>query len=49
MPSQVGCHPDLPTELDPTPEIYHMCIFAPNEAVMKLEFWYFLRQLKSQW
>ncbi|KAI5997300.1 60S ribosomal protein L18A [Pisolithus orientalis] len=41
----VGCH--LPTESDPTPKIYRMRIFAPNEVVAKSRFWYFLRQLKK--
>ncbi|KIK92807.1 hypothetical protein PAXRUDRAFT_13013 [Paxillus rubicundulus Ve08.2h10] len=41
----VGRH--LPTELDPTPKIYRMRIFAPNEVVAKSRFWYFLRQLKK--
>ncbi|KAF9240455.1 ribosomal L18ae/LX protein domain-containing protein [Melanogaster broomeanus] len=37
----------LPTETDPTPKIYRMRIFAPNEVVAKSRFWYFLRQLKK--
>ncbi|KAF5336479.1 hypothetical protein D9611_006682 [Ephemerocybe angulata] len=41
----VGRH--LPTEQDPTPKIYRMRIFAPNEVVAKSRFWYFLRQLKK--
>jgi len=41
----VGRH--LPTEIDPTPKIYRMRIFAPNEVVAKSRFWYFLRQLKK--
>ncbi|EEB94981.1 hypothetical protein MPER_06120 [Moniliophthora perniciosa FA553] len=41
----VGRH--LPTENDPTPKIYRMRIFAPNEVVAKSRFWYFLRQLKK--
>ncbi|KAN0086251.1 Ribosomal L18ae/LX domain containing protein [Tylopilus felleus] len=41
----VGRH--LPTETDPTPKIYRMRIFAPNEVVAKSRFWYFLRQLKK--
>ncbi|KAI6118112.1 ribosomal L18ae/LX protein domain-containing protein [Pisolithus thermaeus] len=41
----VGRH--LPTESDPTPKIYRMRIFAPNEVVAKSRFWYFLRQLKK--
>ena len=39
----VGRH--LPTESDPTPKIYRMRIFAPNEVVAKSRFWYFLRYL----
>ncbi|KAF9006153.1 60S ribosomal protein L18A [Cyathus striatus] len=41
----VGRH--LPTESDPTPKIYRMRIFAPNDVVAKSRFWYFLRQLKK--
>ena len=37
----VGRH--LPTEVDPTPKIYRMRIFALNEVVAKSRFWYFLR------
>jgi hypothetical protein len=37
----VGRH--LPTESDPTPKIYRMRIFAPDEVVAKSRFWYFLR------
>ncbi len=37
----VGRH--LPTESTPTPKIYRMRIFAPNEVVAKSRFWYFLR------
>jgi large subunit ribosomal protein L18Ae len=41
----VGRH--LPTESDPTPKIYRMRIFAPNEVVAKSRFWYFLRYVLS--
>jgi len=41
----VGRH--LPTESTPTPKIYRMRIFAPNEVVAKSRFWYFLRQLNK--
>ncbi|KAI0702031.1 ribosomal L18ae/LX protein domain-containing protein [Cerioporus squamosus] len=41
----VGRH--LPSEHEPTPKIYRMRIFAPNEVVAKSRFWYFLRQLKK--
>ncbi|KAJ2925032.1 hypothetical protein H1R20_g12066, partial [Candolleomyces eurysporus] len=41
----IGRH--LPTEHEPTPKIYRMRIFAPNEVVAKSRFWYFLRQLKK--
>jgi large subunit ribosomal protein L18Ae len=37
----------LPTPADPTPKLYRMRIFAPNEVVAKSRFWYFLRQLKK--
>jgi large subunit ribosomal protein L18Ae len=37
----VGRH--LPTEAAPTPKIYRMRIFAPNEVVAKSRFWYYLR------
>lgn len=37
----VGRH--LPTEAEPSPKIYRMRIFAPNEVVAKSRFWYFLR------
>jgi Ribosomal proteins 50S-L18Ae/60S-L20/60S-L18A len=33
----------LPTANDPTPKLYRMRIFAPNEVVAKSRFWYFLR------
>ena len=33
----------MPTDADPTPKIYRMRIFAPNEVVAKSRFWYFLR------
>ncbi|PFH47659.1 hypothetical protein AMATHDRAFT_151608 [Amanita thiersii Skay4041] len=41
----VGRH--LPTESNPTPKIFRMRIFAPNEVVAKSRFWYFLRQLNK--
>lgn len=37
----VGRH--LPTESEPSPKIYRMRIFAPNEVVAKSRFWYFLK------
>jgi large subunit ribosomal protein L18Ae len=37
----IGRH--LPTEHEPTPKIYRMRIFAPNDVVAKSRFWYFLR------
>lgn len=37
----------LPTEAEPTPKLYRMRIFAPNDVVAKSRFWYFLRQLKK--
>ncbi|RFU74946.1 60s ribosomal l20 [Trichoderma arundinaceum] len=41
----VGRH--LPTEANPTPAMYRMTIFAPNETVAKSRYWYFLRGLKK--
>lgn len=41
----VGRH--LPTEAEPTPKLYRMRIFAPNEVVAKSRFWYFLAKLKK--
>ena len=40
----VGRH--LPSEHEPTPKIYRMRIFAPNEVVAKSRFWYFLRYVR---
>lgn len=37
----------LPSEQDPTPQLYKMRVFAPNEVVAKSRFFYFLRQLKK--
>jgi len=33
------------TAADPTPAIYRMRIFAPNEVVAKSRYWYFLHQI----
>lgn len=41
----IGRH--LPTEANPSPSLYRMAIFAPNETVAKSRFWYFLRGLKK--
>lgn len=41
----IGRH--LPTEANPTPEMYRMTIFAPNTTVAKSRFWYFLRGLRK--
>lgn len=41
----IGRH--LPTEANPTPAMYRMNIFAPNETVAKSRYWYFLRGLKK--
>ena len=41
----VGRH--LPTADEPTPKLYRMRIFAPNEVVAKSRFWYYLRKLKK--
>ncbi|TIA69592.1 hypothetical protein E3P92_03538 [Wallemia ichthyophaga] len=37
----------LPTEVDPTPKLYRMRIFAPNEVVAKSRFWYFVGQYRK--
>ncbi|PVG03174.1 putative 60S large subunit ribosomal protein [Serendipita vermifera] len=39
----IGRH--LPTPEVPTPKLYRMRIFAPNEVVAKSRFWYYLGQL----
>eukprot|EP00184_Porphyridium_aerugineum_P004110 CAMPEP_0184693266 /NCGR_PEP_ID=MMETSP0313-20130426/1530_1 /TAXON_ID=2792 /ORGANISM="Porphyridium aerugineum, Strain SAG 1380-2" /LENGTH=185 /DNA_ID=CAMNT_0027151299 /DNA_START=93 /DNA_END=650 /DNA_ORIENTATION=- len=36
-----------PSETDPTPPVYKMRIFAPNNVVAKSRFWYYLRQLRK--
>jgi len=41
----IGRH--LPTESNPTPSLYRMRIFAPNDVVAKSRYWYFLRGLKK--
>jgi large subunit ribosomal protein L18Ae len=41
----IGRH--LPTEANPTPKLYRMRIFAPNEVVAKSRFWYFLARLRK--
>lgn len=41
----IGRH--VPTESNPTPTLYRMRIFAPNEVVAKSRFWYFLRGLRK--
>ncbi len=39
----------LPTEQDPSPKVYALRLFAPNEVVAKSKFWYHLRrQLKTK-
>ena len=38
-----------PTEQDPSPKVYALRLFAPNEVVAKSKFWYHLRrQLKTK-
>ncbi|KAJ1910549.1 60S ribosomal protein L20B [Tieghemiomyces parasiticus] len=37
----------LPTDKEPTPRLYRMRIFAPNDLVAKSRFWYFLNRLKK--
>jgi large subunit ribosomal protein L18Ae len=34
-------------ETEPSPQIFRMRIFAPNEVVAKSRFWYFLHQYKK--
>lgn len=41
----IGRH--LPTDANPTPKLYRMRIFAPNDVVAKSRFWYFLAKLKK--
>ncbi|KAI9725651.1 MAG: 60S ribosomal protein L20 [Chrysothrix sp. TS-e1954] len=41
----IGRH--LPTDAQPTPKLYRMRIFAPNEIVAKSRFWYFLSKLRK--
>ncbi|KAK5109919.1 60S ribosomal protein L20A [Meristemomyces frigidus] len=41
----IGRH--LPTESQPTPKLYRMRIFAPNDVIAKSRFWYFLAKLKK--
>jgi len=41
----IGRH--LPTESNPTPKLYRMRIFAPNDVVAKSRFWYFLGKLRK--
>jgi large subunit ribosomal protein L18Ae len=41
----IGRH--LPTEANPTPKLYRMRIFAPNDVVAKSRFWYFLAKLRK--
>lgn len=41
----IGRH--LPTDANPTPKLYRMRIFAPNEVVAKSRFWYFLTRLRK--
>ncbi|KAH7138552.1 ribosomal L18ae/LX protein domain-containing protein [Dendryphion nanum] len=37
----------LPSEANPTPKLYRMRIFAPNDVVAKSRFWYFLGRLRK--
>ncbi|KAL7271232.1 60S ribosomal protein L20B [Rhizina undulata] len=37
----------LPSEVDPTPKLYRMRLFAPNAVVAKSRFWYFLTKLRK--
>jgi large subunit ribosomal protein L18Ae len=40
----VGRH--VPTEADPSPTLYRMKVWAPDEVKAKSKFWYFLRRLR---
>ena len=37
----------LPSETEPTPKLYRMRLFTPNEVVAKSRFWYFLMKLRK--
>ncbi|TOF77814.1 hypothetical protein CGJ15_26700, partial [Vibrio parahaemolyticus] len=37
----------LPSDTDPTPQLYKMRIFAPDRVTAKSRFWYFLSKLKK--
>ncbi|GCA62937.1 60S ribosomal protein L18a/ L20, eukaryotes [Kipferlia bialata] len=41
------CGRPLPSESTPTPEIFRMKIFAPNDMVAKSRFWYFMKRLQK--
>ncbi|KAK9456241.1 ribosomal L18ae/LX protein domain-containing protein [Dipodascopsis uninucleata] len=41
----IGRH--LPTATDPTPKLYRLSIFAPNDVVAKSRYWYFMKQLRK--
>ncbi|KAI7278841.1 60S ribosomal protein [Hortaea werneckii] len=41
----IGRH--LPSDSNPTPKLYRMRVFAPNDVVAKSRFWYFLAKLKK--
>jgi large subunit ribosomal protein L18Ae len=36
----------IPTEAQPTPKLYRMRLFAPNEVVAKSRFWYFIKKVR---
>jgi hypothetical protein len=41
----IGRH--LPSDANPTPKLYRMRIFAPNDVIAKSRFWYFLGKLRK--
>jgi len=41
----IGRH--LPTDAEPSPKLFRMRIFAPDEVVAKSRFWYYLRSLRK--
>lgn len=37
----------LPTDKEPSPKLFRMRLFAPNEVVAKSRYWYFLKQVNK--
>eukprot|EP00121_Abeoforma_whisleri_P016904 Awhi_evm1s15497 len=36
-----------PTEVDPTPKLFRMRMFAPNQVIARSRFWYFLKKVNK--